>query len=311
MLDVSIIIISYNTRELLRDCLSSVYDQTTESSFEVIVIDNASSDGSVECVREMFPQVLLEASSENLGFARANNLAVERAQGKYILLLNPDTVILDHAIDRLLMFAQAHPQAKIWGGRTLFKDGTLNRTSCYGRPTLSGLFWRAIGLGQAFSFSEFFNPEAFGSWGYDSERQVDIVTGCFFLTEQTFWRQLGGFDEHFFIYGEEVDLCLRARALGARPMFTPDATIIHYGGASEISEAVRSSKVVRAKVAIIKKHWPRWQRWLGIQLLRLWSFSRFVYARFATRCLGKPAAAMDKWVHLWRDRSNWRRGFDG
>ena len=309
-MDVSIIIISYNTCQLLDDCLRSVYEETVDCSFEVRVIDNNSTDGSAEWVRTRYPQVILHASKKNLGFARANNLAAKDAKGEFILLLNPDTVILDSAIDRLVAFARAHPDAKIWGGRTLFADGTLNPTSCFGRTTLWGLFSQAFGLGSLFKASAVMNPETYGNWQYDSQRRVDIVTGCLFLIQRSFWETLDGFDVHFFMYGEEADLCLRALALGARPLFTPEVTILHYGGASEASAATRMPKVFKAKVALMKKHWPRWKRFIGIGLLLMCAFTRSLCSRLRAWFSGGSAGSLEKWSLLWGSRNEWIRGFD-
>lgn len=309
-MDVSIIIVSYNTRELLADCLRSIHAQTLDTSFEILVVDNNSTDGSADYVREHFPRVVLIASAENLGFAGANNLAAARAQGEYLFLLNPDTVILDRAIDRLIAFARGRPQARIWGARTVFADGSLNPTCCYNRTTLWSLFCRALGLTVLFRSTDLFNPEGFGNWRYDSPRQVDIITGCCLLIPRAFWEELRGFDLHFHMYGEEVDLCTRARSLGARPWFTPEATIVHYGGASEASKGIRMVKVFKAKVALMKKHWPRWKRWVGVRLLMAWSLSRFLCGYVCQRLGGKPVRSLDMWIHVWRNRRLWVHGYD-
>ena len=137
--DVTIIIISYNTREMTVECIQSILKQTSSIRYEVIVVDNASMDGSVEAIRARFSDVKLIPSLENLGFARANNLAAMHARGRRLLLLNPDTIILDHAIDRLHEFALSNPKCRIWGGRTVFADGSLNPASCWRRMTLWSL----------------------------------------------------------------------------------------------------------------------------------------------------------------------------
>ena len=143
-------------------------------------------------------------------------------------------MVLDGAIDRLLDFAKAQPEARIWGGRTFFGDMALNPTSCWRRMSLWNIFCRTTGLTRIFPKSGLFNSESFGGWDRSSERQVDIVSGCFFLMRRADWQAMGGFDDRFVMYGEEADLCLRAaRTLGARPRVTPLARLIHYGGASE------------------------------------------------------------------------------
>ena len=175
------------------------------------------------------------------------------ARGRRILLLNPDTVILDHAIDRLYAFAEAHPDCGIWGGRTVFSDGRLNPTSCWRGFTLWSIFCFTTGLTRM-RRSGLFNPEGYGGWQRDSARAVDIVTGCFFLIDRALWERCQGFDPAFFMYGEEADLCIRARHFGARPMMTPDATIIHYGGASEPDRAEQRIKVLASRISLMRRH---------------------------------------------------------
>jgi N-acetylglucosaminyl-diphospho-decaprenol L-rhamnosyltransferase len=146
---VSIIVVSYNTREQTIACLESVLAQTKNTSFELIVVDNASVDGSKEAIEQSVPSGRLIASTVNLGFAAANNLAAKHATGEYLLLLNPDTVILDDAIGKLVAFSRRYEDAQIWGGRTLFGDLTLNPSSCSRRMTIWNQFCRATGLGAA------------------------------------------------------------------------------------------------------------------------------------------------------------------
>lgn len=295
--DVSIIIISYNTREMTLACLESVYAEMGDVHFRVIVVDNASQDGSADAIADRFPQAELIRSDENIGFAAANNLAAERAESEYLLLLNPDTVVLDCAIDRLMEFARRTPERGIWGGRTVFADGSLNPTNCWKRMTIWGLACRAVGLATLFPRSSICNPEGYGAWSRDTERDVDIVTGCFFLIRTGLWRELGGFDRSFFMYGEEADLCLRARRLGARPGITPEATIVHYGGASE---RVRADKVVRllmAKRLLISRHFGPVRGRVAGALLAAWPATRAI----ASAVLGRSSA----WSEVWVRRGEW------
>ena len=307
----SIIIVSFNTRQMTLACLRSIYAQALSSDFEIVLVDNASEDGSVAAIREEFPQVRLLAEAENHGFARANNLAAEYAQGDYLLLLNPDTLVLDHAIDRLLDFARDNQEANIWGGRTVFADGSLNPTSCWRRMTLWNLFCRAVGLSLIFPKSEIFNPESYGGWQRDSVRRVDIVTGCLFLIKREMWVRLGGFAPAFFMYGEEADLCLRARKIGCRPMITPEATIVHYGGASEKTRAGKLIKLLTAKVELVRRHFPIWQRGAGVGLLMLWVLTRYAgYSFLALLSHGQSLQeTADSWGASWRHRRTWLRGY--
>ena len=272
--DVSILIVSYNTRELTRAALAAVYEQTKSVSFEVIVVDNASTDGSAEMIAALPQEPQFIGLRDNIGFARANNLGARLVRGRYLLLLNPDTVVLDGAIDKLVAFARATPKARIWGGRTLFGDGRLNLSSCWGRMTPWNQLCRATGLTGIFPKSEFFNGETYGAWQRDTARQVDIVSGCFFLIEKALWDGLSGFDPLFFMYGEEADLCLRAHAFSARPMITPDATIIHYGGASEKTQTGKMVRLLAAKASLIDRHWQPFTAPIGRTLLSLWPLSR-------------------------------------
>lgn len=255
---VSIIIVNWNTRDMTLACLRSLYAQTHVTNFEVLLVDNGSQDGSAAAIAAAiaaeFPQVRLLAEETNHGFAVANNLAIEQAHGRRILLLNSDTVVLDGAVDRLMEFADSRPAARIWGGRTLFGDLSLNYTSCWQRQTLWSVVCFAFGLTKLFRSSNFFNPEGLTAWKRDTIREVDIVTGCFLLIDTDLWRQLNGFDPIFFMYGEEADLCARARVMGARPVITPEAAIIHYGGGSAAVRSDQSVRLLRAKIALARRN---------------------------------------------------------
>jgi len=307
---VSIIVVSYNTREMTLECLRSVAAET-RSPYELIVVDNDSSDGSAEAIAAEFPEISLIASKENYGFARANNIAATQARGEYVLLLNPDTVVLDGAIDRLLEFARAKPEAKIWGGRTHYGDGSLNPTCCFQRMSVWRLFCRATGLSSLLGNHQLVS-EAYGGWAMDTVRPVDIVTGCFLLIPRDLWTALGGFDLTYFMYGEEADLCIRAKAeYGADPHFTPNAVIIHYGGASE---KVRADKLVRlfaAKMTLIRRHFAGWRGPAGRFLFSLIPFVRALGLGVAAALLRRKSfrETASVWREVWARREEWRNGF--
>lgn len=298
---LTILVVSYNTRDMTLACLDSVQAQTRETDYELIVFDNASTDGSADAIAARFPAARLIRSPGNLGFARANNVAAREARGRLLLLLNPDTVILDGAIDKLVAFSRRRPEALIWGGRTLFGDGSVNRTSCFRQISLWSLACRAAGLSVLFPASEIFNAQAYGRWDRDTERAVEVVTGCFLLLPLELWRRLDGFDLSFVMYAEEADLCLRAARLGARPRVTPEAEIIHYGGASETVRADKMVKLLQGTVALVRKHW-RWPaRPIGCWLLRMIVWTRHV----AATARGRGG----EWSALWRRRGEWRNGY--
>ncbi|MCF8466237.1 MAG: glycosyltransferase family 2 protein [Sneathiella sp.] len=311
--EVSIIVISYNTRELTLECIRSVFDQTKNVSFELIVLDNASSDGSAEAIAEEFPDIHLIASKENVGFANGNNLAIGQAKGDFILLLNPDTVVLDHAIDNIVEFAKANPEAGVWGGRTLFGDRSLNATSCWHRMTVWSLFCYVTGLSGILPSSALFNVEGYGGWKRDTVREIDIVTGCFLLIKRNLWNELGGFDQRFFMYGEDADLCLRAKSRGARPMITPTATIVHYGGQSEKIVADKMIRLLTAKVTLMQRHWTPMTRIFGYILFYCLPLSKilthWLYSTLLRRKNRKTNA--DTWKEIWAKRDKWLAGFSG
>jgi len=307
---LSVIIVSFNTRELTLACLDSVFEQAASTNFEVLVFDNCSSDGSAGAIESEFgDRVRLIKHPENIGFAAANNRAAADAHGEYLLLLNPDTVVLDHAIDRLLQFAQGHPQYGIYGGRTLFADGSLNIASCCAAMTPWSLFCGAVGLTRAFPRSNWFDPEAMGSWERDCVREVDIVVGCFLMLEKATWERLGGFDLKYWMYGEEADLCLRARRLGFRPIITPDATIVHFVGAST-SASERPPMVAKARATLVRDHWTPRTRWLGVFLLWFWAAARYLaISTLATVSPKRFDESRRTWTIVWQGRHDWLGGY--
>jgi GT2 family glycosyltransferase len=309
--EVSVLIVSYNTREMTLACIASVLDQPDGKSCQVIVFDNNSSDGSADAIGDSFPDILLIRSPENLGFARANNEAAKFASGEYILLLNPDTVVLDDAITKLLAFAKENPSAKIWGGRTVFADGSLNPYTCWRFMTPWSLTTNALGLTSLLGMTDIFDREGYGGWKRNSVRRVELVVGCFLLIESTLWKKLGGFDPRFFMYAEEADLCYRSYKENAQPMFTPSATIIHYGGASEPEAAGKLIRLFRGKATFIQKHWSAGQMWLGLALLKLHIAVRwFAYAVSAVIFRkDSHVAARAKWRQVWAARQEWQAGY--
>jgi GT2 family glycosyltransferase len=308
---VAILVVSFNTREMTLECLRSVVRETRDVTYEVLVVDNCSSDGSAEAIAAEFPELRLTRPAENLGFARANNLLAREARSEFLLLLNPDTIVRDRAIDRLVQFADAHPEAGIWGGRTLYGDGSLNPNSCWRHMTLWNTFCRTFGLAALFRSSPLFNPESYGGWNRDTVREVDIVGGCFLLIRHELWRKLDGFHPSYFMYGEEADLCARARRFGARPLFDPDAAIVHYGGASETVRADQVSKLLRAKVTLIRHHWRGIRRRLGEALMWLMPLTRAVAYSLAAVVArrGRMPERAELWRKVWSSRGQWFQGY--
>jgi GT2 family glycosyltransferase len=309
-MDVTVIVVTHNTREMTIECIRSILEQTTSVQYELIVFDSASTDGSSEAIREGFPTVKLITSGQNVGFAKANNIAAKGAQGRRLLLINPDTVVLDRAIDRLNEFATNSPECRIWGGRTIFADGSLNPASCWKCPTLWSVFCWAVGL-NLFKSSKLFNPEAYPHWKRDSARRVDIVSGCFFLIDRDLWQELGGFDPAFFMYAEEADLCIRAEKLGARPKITPTATIVHYGGASYPRKSEFRIQMLAGRVTLMDRHWSFVTRTIGRGLYSLVPLTRLLMYSAAAAVLRKAhyRGNAREWYKVWGNRWRWVNGW--
>ncbi|MCU1379343.1 MAG: hypothetical protein JWN29_2326 [Acidimicrobiales bacterium] len=302
-MDVSVVIVSYRTRDLTVACIESLLETSQALALEVILVDNASEDGTVEAVQQRFPSVDVVALDHNIGFARAVNLGAARTAGRYLLLLNPDTVVHAGAVAALVDFLAADPGTGIVGGRTLRADGSVDPSSCWGAPTPWSLACFAVGATAAFRHNPVLDPESLGRWPRDSIRAVDVVTGCLLLIDHDLWRQLGGFDPRFFMYGEDVDLCLRARRLGFRPAITPAATITHLVGASSETSGAKRRLVLTGKATLIRKHWSPTMTPAGLTFLLAGVGLRAAVGRARRR----PS---NQWVHAWRHRRSWMRGYD-
>ena len=278
----------------------------------MIVIDNASPDDSADAIEAEFgDRVELVRHGDNIGFARANNLMIEtRAIGEWVLLLNPDTEVFPGSIDALLDFGKAHPEGGIYGGRTVFPDGSLNIASCWNDMTPWSLFCSATGLTNAFRYSRLFDTEAIGGFQRDAVRHVDIVVGCLLLCKRELWNRLEGFDTSYWMYGDDTDLCIRARLLGYRPMITPDATIMHIVGASSAQRAEKFVLVARARVTIVQRYWSPLTKPWGIAMLWLSPLvHRLAFAMAAAIDAERYGEKKRFWDHIWKTRREWLQGY--
>jgi hypothetical protein len=303
--ELSIIMVSYNTADYTRRAIASVFNETRSTNFELIVVDNASTDNSVALLSASFPDIKLFESADNLGFAGGVCLGVEEAQGEYLLLLNPDTIVQPGAIDKLLQFARKHPDNGIWGGVTLNNDLSINTQHAWSKPTFSSLLFSALGLSKAFSKSCFFNHANYGCWARDSIREVDILSGCFFLTSRKVWDQLGGLDPQFFMYAEEADYCLRAIKQGYQPIVTPDAQIIHHGGVSHTRFSGKLIKLLTGKVELINRHVSSGKRPVYKFLLYLYVLNKHMLHKW----LKPDAEEAREWQIVFEQRTNWLKGY--
>lgn len=231
MVDLSIGIPSWNTKQLLDQCLASVYQTSHGFSFEVLVVDNASEDGSPEMVASKYPQAKLIVNRINLGFAGACNLAFKHSVGRYFLILNSDTVVLDNALALMVRFMDSHPDAGAAGCRLLNRDGSLQR-SCSRFPSVLTELFDALYLSKLLPKSKIFGSYSMSYWDFDEVREVDFAGGsCLIVRRQTI-EEVGLLDEGFFMYTEEADWCYRMWQQGWKVYYYPDARIIHFGGES-------------------------------------------------------------------------------
>jgi N-acetylglucosaminyl-diphospho-decaprenol L-rhamnosyltransferase len=303
--DVAVLIVSYNTAQLLGECLESLRKQRATLNQQVIVVDNGSTDESVAMIQSRFADVELVEAGCNLGFARGANLAATRANAEFLLLLNPDTVVLDCAVERLVSFARSHPGYGLYGGRTIKRDGSLERSSCWALPTVWSVTCFALCLTTLFPDSRWFDPEAMPHWHRDTVREVGIVTGCLLLIRQDLWRELRGFDERYFMYGEDADLALRARRAGYHPIICPDACIIHEVGKASATRADKLLLLFQGKATLVRDHFSGWRRRLILTELLIGVGLRALLAKVGAST--RPEA--NGWSIVWAKRQIWIKGY--
>lgn len=230
--DVSVIIVNWNTRDELRECLRSLHPSLhPDVQAEIIVVDNASWDDSVAMVKREFPEVKLIENRLNEGFGKAHNRAAQVAQGRYLLLLNSDARAHPGALKQLVDYADAHPDVGIIAPKVLNPDGSL-QYSCRRFPVYEAGLFRNTLLGRLFPQNRFVRDYLMTDFDHAHTMEVDWVSGCAMLIRRETWHQLGGFDEQFFMYCEDVDLCWRAHEAGWKVVYHPDAIVTHAIGRS-------------------------------------------------------------------------------
>jgi GT2 family glycosyltransferase len=274
---VSIVIVAWNVKELLYNCLKSVFDETKGIDFEVIYVDNASEDGSVEMVAKEFPEVKIIVNKENKGFTKANNQAIRISQARYVLLLNSDTVVLDNAIAKLVECADVHPRAAVVGCKVLNPDKTLQR-ACFMYPSILNMLLFATYLRSIFPRSRFFGRERMTWWDFNDIREVETVCGCCSLVRNEAIKLVGLMDEVYYVYGDDPDWCYRFKKNGWKILFTPEAEIIHYGGQSTKQMSRKFGfQLCGSLLIFMKLHRSRLAFAFARLLMALWFFLRIPY----------------------------------
>lgn len=247
--DVTVAVVNWNTKDELRECLASVIAHYTGFTYEIVVVDNASEDGSPEMVREAFPQVRLIANRENVGFARANNQVLNDCRGRYVLLLNSDTVTFDNSVKRLVDHLDAHPRVGIAGGRLINRDQTFQASHAR-FPSIGTELLLVTGLGRRL-YRGFF--PSYGE--VDRPCRADWVGGAFLMARREAIEAVGGLDEAFFMYSEETDWCYRMHKAGWEVHHVPDAVVIHLLGVSSAkSSEPLARRLVEGRLRFYAKH---------------------------------------------------------
>jgi GT2 family glycosyltransferase len=270
--DLSIVIVSWNAKRLLHDCLQSIATGLCRFSGEVIVVDNGSTDGSPTMVESEFPDVRLIRNQNNIGFAAANNIGIRHTKGRYLALINSDVVVLAGCFDRLLEHMELQPEVGIIGPKILWPDKTL-QNSCRKFPGLWNNFCTVTGLRLLFPKSAFFSGEHMRYFAHDSQRCVDYLVGCFLVVRRSAVDQVGLLDEQFFIYAEEVDWCKRFSNAKWRVLFFPEAKAIHVGQGSSSNEPVRFAA---AQEKAVLQYWVKHHSVVAVTLLYLLKLLRQV-----------------------------------
>jgi hypothetical protein len=298
-IDVSVIIVNWNALAYLRDCLRSIIDETRTCRYEIIVVDNHSSDGSQAMLCSEFPGVTAILNEENAGFASGNNQALRIARGRYLLLLNPDTLVLDGAIDKCVAYADELREAKVGVlGCQVWEDATTIQKTCFQFPSPLNTMLNLLGLTRRFPQSRFFGRSEMRWWDRCDEREVDVVSGMFMLVRREAFEQVGLMDAGYFMYAEEADWCYRFWQAGWSCRFTPRARIVHLDGGGKSSDQVSSQMFVHMQKSLLR--FQRQNRgivaWASVKAM----FAAAMPARAATFGLLALVGRSERWRARYR-----------
>ncbi len=261
---LSVVIVSYNVRYYLEQCLRSVERASTDFDSEIWVVDNASTDGSVDYLQSRFPDVHFIANKENFGFSKANNQAIRQSTGEYVLLLNPDTVVPEGTLKGCIEFLDSHPKVGATGVRMLHPDGSFAPESRRGIPTPFVSFCKMSGLGSLFPNSKLFGRYYMRFLDTDEANQIEVISGAFNMIRRTALDQIGLLDEEFFMYGEDIDLSYRLLQGGWENYYLP-YNILHYKGESTVKSSFRYVHVFyNAMLIFFNKHFGHRYRLFGL-----------------------------------------------
>ncbi len=232
MINLSIIIISYNTSDFLKECIESIQKNTKGINYEIIVVDNASSDNSVEMVKKEFPEILIIESPENIGFSKANNLGVNKSKGRHVLFLNPDTVVYKDSLSNMIKFMDEHEEAGAATCSLVMPDGKLDDAAHRGFPNPWNSLSYFSGLSKLFPSSKIFGGYNLGFLDLSKPHEIDACAGAFMMVRRQAGEKIGWWDEDYFFYGEDLEFCFRLKEIGWKIYFVPNASALHYKGVS-------------------------------------------------------------------------------
>jgi len=261
MIDISFIIVNWNTKDLLRQCIESLIEQSDHYRSEIIVVDNGSTDGSVQIVENCYREIRLIRNGENLGFSKANNIGIRESNGRYVCIVNSDIKVL-YGIDSMLDFMEQHPDIGVLGPRTLNSDLSL-RHNCRKFPNLWNTLCLALSLHKIWPKSSMFSGTLMTYFPHDEIKNVDVLPGCFLMLRREALEQVGLLDERFFIYGEDKDWCRRFWKSSWKVVFFPLAEVIHFAKASS-SKA--PSRFAKEKQKANYQYWQKHHRWLSLKI---------------------------------------------
>jgi O-antigen biosynthesis protein len=285
-MQVSIIIVNYNVKYFLEHCLLSVRSAIVGLDAEVFVVDNCSSDGSVEMVQQKFPEFVLLANKENIGFAKANNQAVLLAKGEYILYLNPDTIVPEDCFQKCYTYMNEHAEVGALGCRLIDGKGEFLPESKRGFPSAEVAFYKISGLSSLFKKSKIFNKYHLGNLDEFEINEVDVLVGCFMWCRKKVIDEVGSFDEEYFMYGEDIDLSYKISKVGFKNIYFPDTTVIHYKGESTKKGSLNYVRMFyQAMIIFAKKHFQGSKKGAFVLLIHLAIYLRGIIA-FIARMFG-------------------------
>lgn len=281
MIDLSVVIVSYNTKDFLKNCLDSIYKTSKNFSFEIIVVDNASSDNSADLVSREYKDVILIKNSQNLGFSKANNLGVKKSTGRYVLFLNSDTLVYENTLKYMIDFMDENNKVGAATCKLVMPNEKIDDASHRGFPTPWNSFTHFSGLAKIFPKTKTFGGYNLGYMDFTTTHEIDALAGAFMLVRRNAGKDVGWWDEDYFFYGEDLDFCYQLKQKGWKVFYVPDVSILHYKGVSggikevskELTTASKETKIksqkerFRAMRLFYKKHYENKYPWVVTRLV--------------------------------------------